>query len=393
MLIQSGLSYLALLAAINVAVSLFVKKFPSKIWKYVPSVLIVFLLVVCCNTFGVWSMENESVNNTRLAMTNYAIPFMVFLIGAQTDVKKMVKIGPKLLGVFIATVVSIVLGMVISCLVFGHSLGIDQVPGSFGAWTGSFVGGTENLYAVAQAVELTDASLANVLLLINLVFRPWMTLLIVMVAFAPAFNKWTKANTAEIEQIAEDLVEEEKERSQPIVTLDLMMILALGFGIVAFTMYIGPYLEQLVPAIPSSVWMYTLITAISVVLGTFTKVSQINGLNLLGTSMATFMLSVNCSNVDLKTFANAGVFLMCGILCLGIHGIVMILYAKIAKVDLCTLGIASIATVGGVSSAPVVAGTYGKSYIPISVIYAAMGSMIGTFTGLGVTYFLQALGF
>ena len=92
MLIKNGLEFLAALALINVAVTLFCKKFPSKIYKYVPPVLIMFLIIVCCNTFGVWTMENESVNNTRVALTNYAIPFLVFLIGAQTDVKRMLKI-------------------------------------------------------------------------------------------------------------------------------------------------------------------------------------------------------------------------------------------------------------------------------------------------------------
>ena len=103
------------------------------------------------------------------------------------------------------------------------------------------------------------------------------------------------------------------------------------------------------------------------------------------------MLMVNCSSVDLKTFANAGTFLVCGITVLLIHALVMAIYGKLAKVDLGTLVIASIAAIGGVSSAPVVAATYGKAYISISVIYGAIGSMVGTFAGLGVYYLLNML--
>ena len=71
--------------------------------------------------------------------------------------------------------------------------------------------------------------------------------------------------------------------------------------------------------------------------------------------------------------------------------LVMAIYGKLAKVDLGTLVIASIAAIGGVSSAPVVAATYGKAYISISVIYGAIGSMVGTFAGLGVYYLLNML--
>lgn len=388
MLVTNGLEYLAVLALVNVGVTFFVKKFPSKIYKYVPPVLIMFLIIVCCNTFGVWTMQNESVNNTRLLLTNYAIPFLVFLIGAQTDVKRMIKIGPKLAGVFLATIISVVLGMTITYLIFGSKLGIDNVPGAFGAWTGSFVGGPENLYAIANGIGLGEEGTANVLLLINLCFRPWMTFLIILVAAVPVYNKWTKTNTEEIEKIAANIDEEEAKNTTAINPFDIFLIMGIGLTTVAISMRIGPMIGQFTPSVPASVWSYSLVTVISVVLGTFTKIREVNGLGLLGSGFAAFMLMVNCSAVDLKTFANAGTFLVCGVTVLLIHALVMALYGKIAKVDLGTLVIASIASIGGVSSAPVVAATYGKAYISISVIYGALGSMVGTFVGLGVYYLL-----
>ncbi|MEZ3436290.1 MAG: DUF819 family protein [Lachnospiraceae bacterium] len=389
MLITNGIEFLATLALIFVAVTLFCKKFPSKIYKYVPPVLIMFLIVVCCNTFGVWTMENESVNNTRLALTNYAIPFLVFLIGAQTDVKRMVKIGPKLAGVFLATVVSVFLGMIITYFLFGNRLGIDNVEGAFGAWTGSFVGGPENLYAIANGIGLGDDGTANVLLLINLVFRPWMTFLMIIVAAVPVYNKWTKANVTEIEEVAAAIDEAEAQNTKQLVPYDIFIIMGVGLAVVAISQRIGPLIGQFTPSVPASVWAYTLVTVFSVLLGTCTNLKNVNGLGLLGGGFAAFMLLVNCSAVDLKTFANAGTFLLCGVTCLLVHALVMAIYGKLAKVDLGTLSIASIASIGGVSSAPVVAAIYGKAYISISVIYGALGSMIGTFAGLGVYYLLR----
>lgn len=389
MLIQNGIEFLAILALIYVSVTLFCKKFPSKIYKYVPPVLIMFLIVVCCNTFGVWTMTNESVNNTRLALTNYAIPFLVFLIGAQTDVKRMVKIGPKLAGVFLATVISVFLGMIITFLIFGNKLGIDNAAGAFGAWTGSFVGGPENLYAVANGLGLGDEGTANVLLLINLVFRPWMTFLMIIVVAAPVYNKWTKANVAEIEEVAAHIDDVEEKGNQQISPYDIFIIMGIGLAVVAISQRIGPLIGQFTPSVPASVWSYSLVTVFSVALGTCTNLKNVNGLGLLGSGFAAFMLLVNCSAVDLKTFANAGTFLLCGVTCLLIHAIVVALYGKLAKVDLGTLAISSIASIGGVSSAPVVAAVYGKAYISISVIYGALGSMIGTFAGLGVYYLLR----
>ena len=329
MLVTNGLEYLAVLALVNVGVTFFCKKFPSKIYKYVPPVLIMFLIIVCCNTFGIWTMENESVNNTRLLLTNYAIPFLVFLIGAQTDVKRMIKIGPKLAGVFLATIISVVLGMTVTYFIFGNKLGIENVPGAFGAWTGSFVGGPENLYAIANGIGLGEAGTANVLLLINLCFRPWMTFLIILVAAVPIYNKWTKTDISAIEKIAANIDEEEAKSTAAISPFDIFLIMGVGFAVVAVSQRIGPMIGQFTPSVPASVWSYSLVTVVSVFLGTFTKIKNVKGLGLLGSGFAAFMLMVNCSSVDLKTFANAGTFLICGITVLLIHALAMAIYGKL----------------------------------------------------------------
>ena len=207
MLVTSGLSFVAALLAINAFVFWIVKKYPLKIYKFLPPVIIVFLIVVCCNTFGVWSFSNKAVSSMRSNILEYMVPFMVFCIAVQCDFKKMVKIGPKLLAVFLCTTLSICIGMVVVYKCFAGPLGLQQIPQSFGTWTASFTGGIENLYAVAGAVGLSDENLANVLLLINLIFRPWMTILIVMVPFAARFNKWTGGKPEDIDVIASRLDE------------------------------------------------------------------------------------------------------------------------------------------------------------------------------------------
>mgnify|MGYP000043104030 FL=1 len=170
------------------------------------------------------------------------------------------------------------------------------------------------------------------------------------------------------------------------------MIMGVGLVIVAFGFHMGDFLGALIPAVPAQVWLYLMVTAIGVIIGTTTEFGYINGLELIGGTLAIFALSVSSSNVDLRSFANAGVFFLSGVTVLLIHVIIMFLVAKLMKVDLCTLGIASIANIGGVSSAPVVAAAYGKSYQSISVIMAAIGSMIGTFVGLGMCNLLLMMG-
>lgn len=69
----------------------------------------------------------------------------------------------------------------------------------------------------------------------------------------------------------------------------------------------------------------------------------------------------------------------------------MILLAKLFKLDLFTCGVASLANIGGVASAPILAGAYSEALVPIGVLMAMMGYIIGTGGGLLVGKILSLL--
>ena len=91
----------------------------------------------------------------------------------------------------------------------------------------------ENLYAIANGIGLGEAGTANVLLLINLCFRPWMTFLIILVAAVPIYNKWTKTDISAIEKIAANIDEEEAKSTAAISPFDIFLIMGVGFAVVA----------------------------------------------------------------------------------------------------------------------------------------------------------------
>ncbi len=61
----------------------------------------------------------------------------------------------------------------------------------------------------------------------------------------------------------------------------------------------------------------------------------------------------------------------------------------IFKLDLFTCGLASLANIGGVASAPILAAAYSRALIPIGVLMAMLGYIIGTGGGLLVGRILK----
>jgi len=84
-------------------------------------------------------------------------------------------------------------------------------------------------------------------------------------------------------------------------------------------------------------------------------------------------------------------YLGVGLLILLLHAAIMVLVAKLFRLDLFSIGVASLANIGGVASAPILAAAYHRSLIGIAVLMAIMGYMIGTFAGLAIGYILQGI--
>ena len=63
---------------------------------------------------------------------------------------------------------------------------------------------------------------------------------------------------------------------------------------------------------------------------------------------------------------------------LAIHLVLMLVICKLLKLDLFTAGVASLANIGGTASAPVLAGSYSGSLVPVGILMALMGYVVGT---------------
>lgn len=85
-------------------------------------------------------------------------------------------------------------------------------------------------------------------------------------------------------------------------------------------------------------------------------------------------------------------WIVAGFVILLIHGVLMILAAKLFKLDMFTSGVASLANIGGTASAPILAGSYSGSLVSVGVLMALMGYVVGTFGGIGVGYLMSIFG-
>jgi uncharacterized membrane protein len=98
--------------------------------------------------------------------------------------------------------------------------------------------------------------------------------------------------------------------------------------------------------------------------------------------MLYILIALIGSKAVFDNFSDVGVYVLAGFSILVIHAVIMVIGAKIFKLDLFSVAVASLSNIGGVASAPILAATYNKSLVSVGVLMAIMGYLIGTFGGL-----------
>lgn len=384
-MITTGVGFLAFITFYTALILWLARKYPLKLYKVFPPILIIYVITMVLFTCGAWTMT-ESVTATKTALVNNMVPAMVFLMCLNCNVKRIVKLGPKLLVGFFCATVTICIGFVVSYLLFGSALG--HPAAEFGAVCASWVGGIQNFLAVKQSLDVPDSVMSNIILMININYSFWIMILVAMSPLAPRFNKWAKADVTQIHEISRNLEEDEGNEGK-IDHIGILMVIGISLMVVALSRCAAQVMPT-VAFINASVWEYIFVSVIGLALGV-TRLSKLPGTNLVSDVMLTLVMTLLATELNILQIADAWLYIVAGAVVLIVHAVLYVLLAKVFRLDLHTCGTASIANVGGHSSAPVIAATYHRSYVSISIIMSTVGCVAGTFVGLLLSQLLAML--
>ena len=118
------------------------------------------------------------------------------------------------------------------------------------------------------------------------------------------------------------------------------------------------------------------------ILASFTSLRTINGSSEIATTMLYLLIALIGSKAYFEDFSGVGVYVFAGFCILALHALLMVFGAKIFKLDLFSIAVASLANIGGVASASILAASYNKALAGVGALMAIMGYIVGTFGGL-----------
>ena len=364
------------------------------LFRVTPSILYVYFLPALATSLGITPIASPAYD----WMVRYLLPVSLVLLMVTVDLRAVLRLGSKALIMMLAGSLGIIIGGPVALALLGRWLPPDTWMG-LAALSGSWIGGAPNMVAIKESVGTPDSLMGPIIVVDTLVAYGWMGVLLFLSNWQAKIDRWLGADTDAIDTLDSRMTAVDSRR-RPIEVRDLGIILGLGFGATALCIWAGDKLPLLGdPTIIShTTWTVVLATSLGLALS-FTPVRRLEqvGASRAGYLALYLMLTAIGAQADLKKVAEAPLYLLVGVIWLGIHIAVLFIVARFVRAPLFFIATGSMANVGGVVSAPVVASVYRRSLAPVGVLMGVSGYLIGIYGALLCAWLLSlvagALGF
>jgi len=360
----------------------------QKVFRITPAVIYCYFVPTLSTTVGIIPMASPVYE----WMTRYLLPVALLLLMITVDLKSILKLGRTALVMVTAGAIGIMIGAQIAYVAFARWLPPDGWKG-LAALTGSWIGGTANMVAIAESVGTPDAIMGPIIVVDTVVGYGWMGVLLFLSAWQVLFDRRLQADTTALAETNKLLAELDTHR-QPTQLRDIAIILGLGFAGAVLAVQLGAALPALGdPTIISHTTWAVLIVVTGGLLLSFTPVRNLEevGASKVGYAALYLLLTAIGAQGNLMEVLSAPAFFFAGVLVITIHVAVMLAVARVIRAPFFFVATGSVANIGGAGTAPIVASVYHPAMAPVGLLMAVAGYILGIYGALGAAWMLGVL--
>lgn len=362
-------------------------------YKIIPALLMCYLLPALLSTFNIISPKFSGLWPVA---KNYFLPASLILMTLSTDLKGIIRLGPKALIMFFTATAGIILGGPIAVLITSvispdtlNGAGPDEVWRGLATLAGSWIGGGANQTAMLELYEFNVDKYGAMLAVDVVVANIWMAFILFGAGKSDKIDTWLKADSSSIETLKTKMESYTQSVKREATLSDLIQIFAVAFVGVGLAHLLATTFSDLAKASSSMAdsvlssqffWVVVISTTFGLVLS-FTKMRKLEGAGAskMGSVFIYILVAIIGMKIDLSQLVQYWDFIIIGLIWMAFHVGLLFLVAKIIKAPFFFLAVGSKANVGGAASAPVVASAFHPSLAPVGVLLAVLGYALGTY--------------
>lgn len=370
----------------------------GRVFRVVPLLVFAYFVPALLSNTGVIPTESPAYEFIK----RWLLPASLLLLTLSVDIPGIWRLGPKVLVLFGAATVSIVVGGPLAYLIVGsiapdavREMGAEAWKG-LAALSGSWIGGGANFVAIGKSVGVADATLGLMVVVDVAVANVWTGILFFFAGRAKSMDAAIGADASSIDELRAKVEHYQAEVSRPTSLTDLLAILALALGGTALAAAIarpsGSWagLPDIEPVVTGFTWIVILVTALGVGLS-FTRLRRLEGAgaSAVGSTLLYLLVASIGAHADFARVTEVPVLVAVGALWMVFHAVTILVVRRLVRAPIFFAAVGSQANVGGAASAPIVASAFHPALAPVGVLLAVGGYVLGTYAGIVCALLLE----
>lgn len=359
----------------------------KKYFNFLPAVFWIYFLPMLASTFGIIDPKSTIYQQ----ITNHLLPGALLLLLLAVDIKAIARLGKPALVMFFAGSVGIVAGAPVVFLIFKPWIGAEFWSG-FGALSASWTGGSANMIAVKEALDVPDTVFPHMVIVDTIVPYMWMGALVGLAGWQKAFDRFNHSDRRILDELTKraSLDSSQKTVNSLPMTIAIFLFAYLGSRLAQSW---AVYLPVIKDVISTYAWTIILVSVFGILLS-LSPVRKLEtyGSTRIGYLILYFVLTTIGAKANISNIGSTLVLIAAGFVLVLIHAVVLLLTARSIKAPMFLVATASQANIGGVASAPIVAEIYQPGLASVGLLLAILGNIIGTYFGIVAAQLCRLLG-
>ena len=362
-------------------------------YKIIPALLLCYLIPSLFSTAGIISPK---VSGLWPVAKNYFLPASLILMTLSTDLKGVIKLGPKALIMFFTATIGIIIGGPISILITSlfspetvGGLEFDAIWRGMATLAGSWIGGGANQTAMLELYQFNPEKYGAMITVDIVVANIWMAFILYGAGKSDKIDKWLKADSSTINDLKNKMENYSSAVERNTTFHDLMKISSIALGGVGIAHFLGSILSKcnnyfsiFNDTVFTSHFFWVVVVSTTLGLGlSFTRLRSLEGAGAskIGSVFIYLLVAIIGMKMDITKALEQPLLIVVGLIWMIFHVGLLVLVAKIIRAPFFFLAVGSKANVGGAASAPIVASAFHPSLAPVGVLLAVLGYALGTY--------------
>lgn len=362
-------------------------------YKLIPALLLCYLIPSLFSTAGIISPK---VSGLWPVAKNYFLPASLILMTLSTDLKGVIKLGPKALIMFFTATIGIIIGGPIAILITSlfspetvGGLEFDAIWRGMATLAGSWIGGGANQTAMLELYQFNPEKYGAMITVDIVVANIWMAFILYGAGKSDKIDKWLKADSSTINDLKSKMENYSSAVERNTTFHDLMKISSIALGGVGIAHFLGSILSKcnnyftiFNDTVFTSHFFWVVVVSTTLGLGlSFTRLRSLEGAGAskIGSVFIYLLVAIIGMKMDITKAVEQPLLIVVGLIWMIFHVGLLVLVAKIIRAPFFFLAVGSKANVGGAASAPIVASAFHPSLAPVGVLLAVLGYALGTY--------------